>query len=414
MTRRRVVITGVGVITPVGSTLNEYWENLLAGKSGAGPVTLFSPEGFKVSFACEVKNFNPAAYIDEREIKNLDRFTQFAMASAHDAVKDSKVDFGAADRTRCGCIMGSGIGGLWEIQEQHKRFIEKGPQRLSPFFIPKMMINAAPGNIAIKYRLAGPNFSTSSACASANHAMGVSLRLIQCEDADLIVTGGSEAALTHLGLAGFSCMRALSQRNDAPQKASRPFDKDRDGFVLGEGGAAFIFEELEHAKRRGATVYAEVMGFGNSDDGYHITAPDPDGTGGSLSMARAIADAGLKPADIGYINAHGTSTQLNDKTETLAIKKVWGPAAASVPISSTKSMIGHLLGAAGAVELAATVQTLRTGVIHPTINYETPDPECDLDYVPNKPRKADVTFAISNSLGFGGHNSTLVVGRYPR
>lgn len=412
MPRNRVVITGIGVITPHGCTVAEYWNNLLAGKSAVGTIKNFDISGYEVKIGAEVKDFQPTRWIDGKEARRLDRFAQFAMCAAIESVKDAGLDFARCDRTRCGVILGSGIGGLGELQEAQTTLLQKGPTRISPFFIPRLMINAAPGQIAIKFGLQGPNFSTSSACASANHAMGCALRLLQYGEADVILTGGSEAALTTLGLAGFACMGALSKRNDAPEKASRPFEKNRDGFVLGEGAAVLVFEELEHARRRGAKIYAEVLGFGQSDDGYHITAPDPDGTGAMLAMQRAIRDAGISPEQISYINAHGTSTVLNDKVETMAIKRLFGDRARKIPISSTKSMIGHLLGAAAAVELVAAALSCRDNRIHPTINYDEPDPELDLDYTPNKMREVEVNYAISNSLGFGGHNSAMVVGKF--
>ena len=410
-TRNRVVITGLGAITPVGHDVDSYWSALLAGKSGAAKITKFDTTGHTVTFGSEVKGFDPAAHIDPKEAKRMDPFAQYAVAAAKQAVKDSGIDFSKEDRFRCGAIIASGIGGLTELQEQHSKYREKGPGRTSPFFVPKLMLNAAAGHIAIAFGLGGPNWGVASACASANHAMGTALRTIQYGDADVMLTGGSEAALTYLSLSGFANMGALSSRNDAPEKASRPFDKNRDGFVLGEGAAILVFEKLEHAKGRGAKIYAEVLGIGNSDDAYHITAPDPDGTGGAYAMNQALRDAGLRPEQISYINAHGTSTPLNDKIETVAIKKTFGAHAKKVPISSTKSMIGHLLGAAAAVELVAAILSIRDGVVHATINYETPDPECDLDCVPNEKRKVAVEYAMSNSLGFGGHNSAIIVGR---
>ena len=411
MTKSRVVITGLGVITPVGNDVDAYWKALLSGKSGAARITKFDTAGHSVTFACEVKDFNAGDFIDEKDAKRMDPFSHFALAAAKQAVKDSGIDFAKLDRWRSGACIASGIGGIQEIQEQLRKFAEKGPGRTSPFFVPKMMLNAAAGNVAIRYGLGGPNWGVASACASGNHAMGTALRTIQYGDADVMVTGGSEAALTYLSVSGFANMGALSCRNDAPEKASRPFDKDRDGFVLGEGAAILIFEKLEHARARGAKIYAEVLGIGNTDDAYHITAPDPDGSGGAKAMEFALRDAGLRPEQISHINAHGTSTPLNDKIETAAIKRTFGPHARKMPINSTKSMIGHLLGAAAAAELVATILAIRDGLIHPTINYETPDPECDLDYVPREPRKVAVEYAMSNSLGFGGHNSTIVVGR---
>jgi 3-oxoacyl-[acyl-carrier-protein] synthase II len=412
VTRSRVVITGLGVLTPVGNDVDTYWKSLLAGKSGVGPITKFDTAGMSVTIGAEIRNFATAGYIEDKEVKRLDPFSQYALVAAGQAVKDAGIDFSKCERFRCGAVVASGIGGLQELQEQHKRYIDKGPSRTSPFFVPKMMLNAAAGNIAIQHGLGGPNWGVASACASANHAMGTALRLIQHGDADVMVTGGTEAALTYLALSGFANMGALSKRNDAPEKASRPFDKGRDGFVLAEGAAILVFEKLEHAQARGAKIYAEVLGIGNSDDSYHITAPDPDGAGGAYAMSSALKDAGIRPEQVSYINAHGTSTELNDKIETAAIKRVFGDAARRIPISSTKSMVGHLLGAAAAVELTATVLSIRDGVVHPTINYETPDPECDLDYVPNVKRAVRVEYAMSNSLGFGGHNSAIVVGRF--
>jgi 3-oxoacyl-[acyl-carrier-protein] synthase II len=413
-TRNRVVVTGIGAITPIGNDVDTYWKALLAGTSGAAKIAKFDTTGHSVTFGAEVKNFNPADFIDEKEAKRMDPFAQYAVAAAKQAVKDSGINFEKLDRFRCGAIIASGIGGLHELQEQHKRYVEKGPGRTSPFFVPKMMLNAAAGHIAITFGLGGPNWGVASACASANHAMGTALRIIQHGDADVMLTGGAEAALSYLSMSGFANMGALSSRNDAPEKASRPFDKNRDGFVLGEGAGILVFEKAEHAQERGARIYAEVLGIGNSDDAYHITAPDPDGSGGAYAMKQAVRDAGLAVEQISYINAHGTSTPLNDKIETAAIKRTFGAQAKKIPINSTKSMVGHLLGAAAAVELIATLLEMRDGVLHPTINYETPDPECDLDCVPNELRQHPIEFAMSNSLGFGGHNSAIIVGRFPR
>ncbi len=410
--KKRVVITGIGVISPIGSNPEEFWQSLLNGKSGIDKVTIFDTKGFDVNFGGEVKNFDPAKYIDAKEATRTDRFAQFALAAALEAVKDAGIDFSKCDRSRCGSIIGSGIGGLAELQESHSRFLQRGPTKMSPFFVPKLMVNSAPGKVAIKHGICGPNFAVSSACSSANHALGLALKTIQYGDADVMISGGAEAALTSLGLSGFACMGAVSKRNDNPQAASRPFEKNRDGFVLGEGSAIFILENLEHARKRDAKIYAELLGFGQSDDAFHITAPDPDGTGAALSMKNALNDASLRPEDISYINAHGTSTKLNDKVETMAIKKLFNDNARKVPVSSTKSMTGHLLGAAAAVELLACIMSIRDNKVHPTINYEEPDPECDLDYVPNVKRDVQVDYAISNSLGFGGHNTTLVVGRF--
>ena len=411
-TRSRVVITGLGAVTPLGNDVATTWDRLLSGRSGAARITKFDVNGHSVTFGAEVKDFSPGQYLDEKEAKRMDPFVQFAVAAAKEAVRDATLDFAKLDRWRCGACVASGIGGLQELQDQHKKFIEKGPSRTSPFFVPKMMLNAAAGHIAIQFGLGGPNWGVASACASANHAMGTALRTIQNGDADLMITGGAEAALTYLSVSGFANMGALSTRNDAPEKASRPFDKNRDGFVLGEGAAILVFESLEHAQARGARIYAEVLGIGNTDDAYHITAPDPEGAGGAKAMETALRDAGLRPEQVSYINAHGTSTPLNDKIETAAIRRTFGEHARRIPVSSTKSMTGHLLGAAAAVELLACVLSIRDGVVHPTINYETPDPDCDLDYVPNEKRRVDVRYAMSNSLGFGGHNSAIVIGRF--
>lgn len=405
------MITGLGVVSPVGHSVPEFWNALLEGRSGIDYVRSFPTESFSVRIGGEVRDFDPSRWMEPKEARRHDRFAQFALAAAAQAVEDAGLDFEQVDRARCGVVLGTGIGGLRELEVAEETFQKRGPDRVSPFFVPKIMMNAAPGHIAIRYRLGGPNFSTASACASANHAMGMALRLIQCGDADLLLTGGTEAALTHLGLAAFANMQALSRRNDEPQKASRPFDLHRDGFVLAEGAGVLVFEEYEHARRRGARIYAEVLGFGQSDDAYHITAPDPDGSGAALAIRRCLEDAGLRPEQVSYINAHGTSTKLNDISETLAIKQVFGAHARRVPVSSTKSMIGHLLGAAAAVELVATVLSVYHDRIHPTINYETPDPQCDLDYVPNRAREVRVEAAISNSLGFGGHNSCIAVGK---
>lgn len=411
MNRRRVVVTGLGVVTPVGTDTETFWAGLLAGKSGVSLIENYPTDGFPVRFGGEVKGWDPTRWIDPAEAKRMDRFTQFAAAAGAQAVQDSGIDFQTCDVTRCGAILGSGIGGLGELQETHTTFMTRGPRRMSPFFIPRLMINAAAGFLAIRYGLRGPNFVTASACASANHAMGCALRSIQYDEADVMLTGGAEAALTYLGLTGFAAMKALSRRNDAPQAASRPFDKDRDGFVLGEGAAVLVFEELEHARRRGARIYAEVLGFGQSDDGYHLTAPEPAGEGAILAMQQCLKDAGLRPEQIQYINAHGTSTPLNDAVETKAIRRVFGAHADHMAVSSTKSMTGHLLGAAAAIELVATILSIRDQKVPPTINYETRDPECDLDYVPNQAREMKIDAAISNSFGFGGHNAVIAVRR---
>jgi 3-oxoacyl-[acyl-carrier-protein] synthase II len=409
MSRRRVVITGLGTVNPVAHDVPAYWKALLAGKSGIGPVTLLDSSAFKVHFAGEVKDFKPDTVINSKEVRRLDRFAQFGMYAAIEAVRDSGIDFGKEDPYRCGVIIGSGIGGLTELEEQHSIYIHKGPSRVGPFVVPKMIANAASGHVSIHFGLMGPNTAIATACASAAHAVGDALRAIQYDQADVMVTGGAEAAITHMGLSGFVSARALSLRNDDPQGASRPFDKDRDGFVLSEGAGIVVLEELEHAKKRGAPIHGEVLGVGSTADAHHITAPHPDGAGASRAMENALRDARIGPSDVDYVNAHGTSTELGDAAETSAIKRVFGPHAHKLAVSSTKSMLGHLLGASGGVELIATVMSIKHRVVHPTINYRTPDPTCDLDYVPNQPREMKVTRAISNSFGFGGHNCTLVV-----
>jgi 3-oxoacyl-[acyl-carrier-protein] synthase II len=412
MDKKRVVITGLGTVSSLGLNAEELWQSLLAGKSGAAKIQAFDTTGFDVNFACEVKNFKSDDYFPAPQTKRLDRFAQFALASAIQAVKNANIDFTKFNPHRIGVIIGSGVGGFIEFGEQQTRLIQKGPSRVSPFTIPKVMMNSASGQIAIHFGLKGPNFAVASACASSNHAIGTAFKIIQSGLADAIITGGAEAAITPLGMAGFASLKALSTRNDAPEKASRPFDKNRDGFVMGEGGGIFIMESLDFALARGAKIYAEMLGFGMNDDAYHITAPDPEGEGPMMTMKLALDDAGLKPQDVSYINAHGTSTLYNDLTETKAIKKLFGEHAKKLAISSTKSMVGHLLGGSGAVELVATILSLRDNIVHPTINYETPDPECDLDYVPNKTRKMEIKVALSNSFGFGGHNATLAVGKY--
>jgi 3-oxoacyl-[acyl-carrier-protein] synthase II len=410
MTRRRVVITGMGTVNSLGSEVPGFWRALCAGRSGIGGIELFDTTDFKVHFGGEVKNFNPESVLDAKTARRLDRFAQFAQVAAIAAVKDSGLDFSKEDPYRCGVIVGSGIGGLSEFEEQHGRFYKGGPGKISPFVIPKMIANAAPGNISIHFGLKGPNTAVATACASAANALGDALRAIQWDYADIMISGGSEAALTPMGLGGFVSARALSTRNDDPERASRPFDMDRDGFVLSEGAGIVVLEELEHAKKRGANVVVEILGSGCTADGYHITAPHPDGEGAARAMQLALKDARLNPEDIQYVNAHGTSTPPGDAAETVAIKNVFGPYARKLAVSSTKSMLGHLLGASGGVELIATALTIKTSVIHPTINYQTPDPACDLDYVPNTARETRVRRAISNSFGFGGHNSCLVIG----
>jgi 3-oxoacyl-[acyl-carrier-protein] synthase II len=410
--KRRVVITGLGSITSLGLNKEAFWDAACAGRSGVRPITHFDVADHATKIASMVEDFDPSPVISPREARRLDRYTQVALVAADEAVRDSGLDFEAVDRDRAGAVIGTGIGGITEIEEQRMVLHERGPRRVSPFLIPKLMSNAAAGHVAIRHGLHGPNAAVSSACASALHAVGDAFMNVAYDRADVMITGGTEAAVTALGLAGFISCKAVSTRNDEPEKASRPFDKDRDGFVMGEGAGVLVFEELGHARNRGAHVYAEVLGFGASCDAYHITAPAPDGRGAAASMTRALDDAGLEPTEVDYINAHGTSTQLNDAMETNAVKIALGEHAYRVAISSTKSMIGHLLGASGGAELVQTALTVDRGVICPTINYQTPDPACDLDYVPNEARQQDVAVALCNSFGFGGHNATVVLGKF--
>lgn len=410
MNRRRVVITGLGTVNPLGLSVPEYWRNLLAGASGIAPITLFDTTAFKVKFGGEVKNFSADGIIEPKTIRRLDRFTQFALVAADQAIKDSGLEVNRMDPFRAGCIIGSGIGGIAEFEDGVGVLLSKGPSRVNPFVIPKMIANAASGNISIRYGLRGPNTTVSTACSSAAHAMGDAMRQIAYGFSDVIISGGTEAAITPIGLAGFINCRALSERNDDPTHASRPFDKDRDGFVLSEGAGILVLEEYEHAKARGANIYCELLGCGNTADAYHITAPHEEGIGAAESMRQAIKEAGWNPEDVHYINAHGTSTPLGDAAETLAVKSVFGDHARNLMMSSTKSMIGHLLGASGGVEAIACALTLKHGVVHPTINYVTPDPSCDLNCVPNEAREARVRKVLSNSFGFGGHNCSLALG----
>jgi 3-oxoacyl-[acyl-carrier-protein] synthase II len=408
---RRAVITGMGTINCGGSNVKDYWNGLCAGRNGIGPLDVFDTSAFKVHFGGQVRNFEPEARIEPKLSRRLDRFAQFAMWAALEAVDDSGIDFSKEDLFRCGAIIGSGIGGFNEFEEQHRRLMAGGPGRISPFLIPKLMSNAAPGNISIHYGLCGPNTAVATACASAANAVCDAFHTIERGDADVMITGGTEACITGMGLGGFIAARALSTRNDDPEHASRPFDKDRDGFVLSEGAGLVVLEELEHARRRGAPIYAELLGCGSTADAHNITAPHPEGMGASRAMRLALKDSGLSPEDVQYINAHGTSTELGDAAETLAIKQVFGAHAKRLAVSSTKSMIGHLLGASGGVELIATILCVKHGVVHPTVNYCTPDPACDLDYVPNTAREMRVRCALSNSFGFGGHNCCLAVGQ---
>lgn len=412
---RRVVITGVGAVTSLGLSASETWAGMVAGRSGVDYITSFDSSPFQVHIASEVRNFKPEEVLDRRELRRVDRFAQFALYCAMMAVEDAGLELPPAteeEAARIGVIVGSGIGGLIEIETQHRRLLEQGPGRISPFMIPKLMLNAASGNIAIHFGLRGPNTAVATACASGAHAVGDAFRVIQRGEADVMITGGSEAAITAMGIGGFDSMRAISRRNDDPQGASRPFDLDRDGFVMGEGAGILVLEELEHARRRGARIYAELVGYGASGDASHIAAPEPEGRGAALAISRALRDARINPDEVDYINAHGTATPLGDITETRAVHTVFGPHARRLAISSNKSMIGHLLGASGAVELIMTAFTIAEGVIPPTINYHTPDPECDLDYVPNQAREADVEVAMCNSFGFGGHNCSLLLKRF--
>jgi 3-oxoacyl-[acyl-carrier-protein] synthase II len=410
--KTRVVVTGLGAVTPVGNSVPEYWRAVCEGRSGVGPITRFDPKRLDTRIAAEVKGFDPLKVIEKKELKKVDLFIQYALAAGVEAVEDAKIDFAQVDPTRAGALVGSGIGGILTVLEWHRVILEKGPGRVSPFFIPSLIVNMASGHLSLRYKLKGPNSSVVTACATGNHAIGDAFRIIERGDADLMVAGGSEAIIDELPIAGFAQMKALSTRNDEPLRASRPFDADRDGFVPGEGAGIVVLENADHARRRGARIYAEIVGYGMTADAYHMTAPDPDGDGAVRAMTAAVRDAGLRPDDVGYVNAHGTSTPYNDKTETLAIKRTFGAHAPRLAVSSTKSMIGHLLGAAGGVEAVVTVLALHHGILPPTVNYDTPDPECDLDYVPNVARKAQVEAAISNGFGFGGTNATLAFRRW--
>ncbi len=411
MKGRRVVVTGMGVVTPVGNDVPSFWQGLVSGRNGVGLVTRFNTEGFETRIAAEVKGLDIEKFIDTKEARRMDPFTQFAVIASDEAVRDGGLDFEKEDKTRIGVVLSSGIGGMIVYHVEHQKLLEKGPRRISPFFIPMMIPDIMPGHISIKYGLLGPNYSTVSACASSSHGIGTAFMHIERGDADIMIAGGAEAVITEMAFAGFSSMKAISTRNDDPEHASRPFDKERDGFVMGEGAGVVILEELSHAIKRNAKIVAELAGYGFTADGYHITAPHPDGDGAMRAMRQAMADAGVADTEVGYINAHGTSTPFNDKTETMAIKKTFRHAR-EIAVSSNKSMIGHLLGASGAVEFVATCMTVRNGIIPPTINYEVPDPECDLDYVPNTARDKAVRVALSNSFGFGGHNVCLCVKRF--
>lgn len=413
MTKNRVVVTGLGVISPLGNDIASFWQAIKDGKSGIDKLTTFDASGFDSRIAGEVKIFEPSLYgISMKDTKRMDRFVQFAVASAKQALLDSGIDLAKTDLNRMGVIVGSGIGGLDIIEKEHNVFLQKGARRLSPFLIPMLIVNEAAGQVGITFGLKGPNSCVATACASGSHAIGDAFRILERGDADVMLAGGTESCIVPTGVGGFCALKALSTRNNEPQKASRPFERDRDGFIMAEGCGIAVFETLEHAKKRKAHIYAEMAGYGSSCDAYHMTAPDPDGDGASRAMTLALKDAKLNNGQINYINAHGTSTKLNDKIETLAIKRALGNYAKKVMVSSTKSMTGHLLGAAGGVEFIVCCLSIKDSVVPPTINYDHPDPECDLDYVPNTARCAKVDVCISNSLGFGGHNAALVVKKF--
>lgn len=410
--KKRVVVTGLGAITPIGIGVEEYWQSLLAGKSGIGKVTRFDVSEYGTQIAGEVKGFEPGNFMDKKEARRMDRFTQYAVAASKMALENSGLDLEKTDRDRVGTLIGSGIGGMETLHDQYKVLFEKGPNRISPFFVPMMIANIASGQVSIMNGLQGPCMTVVTACATGTNAIGEAFKLIQRGDADVMVCGGTEATISEAALAGFSSMKALSARNDEPEKASRPFERDRDGFVMGEGAGIVVLETLEHAQARGAKIYAEMIGYGSNADAYHITAPAPEGSQAAKCMEMALKDGGIAPHEVDYINAHGTSTPLNDKNETLAIKRLFGDHAKKLAVSSTKSMTGHLLGAAGGIEFIACCMSVANDMVHPTINYENPDPELDLDYVPNKARKQVVNVAMSNSFGFGGHNATVMVKKF--
>lgn len=412
MSKRRVVITGMGALTPIGNNLAEYWDGLVTGKNGACLITKFDTTNHTTKFACEVKNFDPSTYIDKKELRRMDPYTHYALATATMAMDDSKLDLSKVDLELAGVIFGSGIGGLLTFEDQHSAFLQGGPKRISPFFVPMMIPDIAAGQISIKYGFKGPNYATVSACATSSHAIADAFMIVQRGSANLMICGGSEFPITQMSVGGFNSARALSTWNDRYMEASRPFDKDRNGFVMGEGGGALLIEELEHALNRGANIYAEIVGIGMTGDAYHITAPPPGGEGAVRSMKAAIKDAGIDPSEVDYINAHGTSTELNDLNETLAIKTVFGEHAYKLAVSSTKSMTGHLLGAAGAVEAIASSLALKHGIIPPTINHDEPSPELDLNYTPKIAVKRDIKYALSNTFGFGGHNASLLFKKF--
>jgi 3-oxoacyl-[acyl-carrier-protein] synthase II len=413
MGQKRIVVTGLGIISAVGNDVPSFWEALLNSKSGIGPITSFDASAFESRIAGEVKGFNPGLYgLSSKDTKRIDKFGQYAVAASKQAIADSGLELEKENRDRIGVIIGSGIGSLQTMERECRVYFEKGPSRLSPFLIPMLIVNEAAGQVAITFGLKGPNSCVATACASGSHALGDAFKILQRGDADIMISGGTESCITPMGVGGFCALKALSTRNDEPQKASRPFDLKRDGFVIAEGAGIVVLETLEHARKRKARIYAEFVGYGMSCDAYHITAPDPEGHGAAQAMTGSLRDAGLKPEDVDYINAHGTSTKLNDKIETLSIKKALGGHARKVMVSSTKSMTGHLLGASGGVELVVCALAIKDSVVPPTINYEYPDPDCDLDYVPNVARKAKVRVCLSNSLGFGGHNATLAIKKF--
>jgi 3-oxoacyl-[acyl-carrier-protein] synthase II len=409
---KRVVVTGMGVVASLGHNVNDFWANIVAGKCGIDKVTLFDAKDYSCQIGAEVRGWDPAQHMDAKEVRRNDRYTHFGFCAAKQAIADAKLDMTKEDADRVGVIIGSGIGGMWTIENQHKVLLERGPRKVSPFMIPALISNMCGGLVAIELGARGPNFGVVSACSTATHAIGESLRMIRRGEADVMVCGGAEAAITPLAYAGFCSMKAMSTNNDNPQKSSRPFDLNRDGFIMGEGGAILVIESLEHALARGAHIYCELAGYAATCDAYHITSPDPEGKGLAQSMIKAMRDANVEPHQVDYINAHGTSTPYNDKFETIAIKKIFGDHARKVNISSTKSMTGHLLGAAGSIEAIISVKAIETGIVPPTINYETPDPDCDLDYTPNVKREAKIDTVLTDNLGFGGHNAALVFRRH--
>jgi 3-oxoacyl-[acyl-carrier-protein] synthase II len=412
VSKRRVVVTGLGIISPVGSTVKSAWETVLRGESGIGPITKFDVSAFPVRFGGSVRDFDVTQYMTPKDARRMDEFMQYGVAAGMQAVTDSGIDFSKVDPERCGAVCGAGIGGLGTIEQEHDNWLKGGPRKISPFFVPASIINMISGHLSIRYGLKGPNLGVVTACTTSTHAIGLGMRTIQYGDADMIIAGGGEMATTPAGLGGFGQAKALSSRNDAPKEASRPWDRDRDGFVLSDGGGALILEELEHARRRGANIYAELIGFGMSGDAHHITAPPEDGAGARLSMVNALKDASTNPSEVQYVNAHATSTDLGDRAETIAMKNAFGEHARKLAISSTKSMTGHLLGAAGVVEAIFSLLAIRDSVVPPTINLHNPDPDCDLDYVPNTARNMKVDVALSNSFGFGGTNGSVIFRRF--